>query len=334
MNKNAIKNLLRTAVYGSLMPSEIARNQRPLSNSARTELKTELRRHYFSQPLNFFATTPEKYLAGAEGINDMEDHLEVRLDTHRRRVIPWLNAARPLAGSRVLEIGCGTGASTIALAEQGAEVTAVDVNEGNLFAAEARCRIYNLEAKFLCANAINLHEHFEAGDFDFIIFFATLEHLTYAERISAMRSTWAMLKPSGLWCVVDTPNRLWWYDSHTALLPFFNWLPDDLALDYAPHSEREFMKCYAMAGRAEDVKLDFARRGRGVSYHEFDLAMGPSASINVVSALELYLRDRSVAIRLKARFSKDRQFEAVLKKLGPPIHSGFYQHNLDLIMRK
>jgi S-adenosylmethionine-dependent methyltransferase len=330
----SIKKCLRDAAYRSLVPPNLAQNHRALSPAARAELEKTLRRHYFSQPLNYFAATCDEYLASPEGQADMADHMEARTNQNRQTVIPWLNATQPLAGCRVLEIGCGTGASTVALAEQGCNVVGVDVNQGNLLAAQDRCRIYDLHAHFLCANATDLCKHVQPGEFDLIIFFAALEHLTYAERISAMRDTWAMLQPGGLWCVVETPNRLWWFDAHTAYLPFFNWLPDDLALDYAPYSGREFMKTYATAGRGDEVRLDFARRGRGVSYHEFDIAIGQSGSLNVVSALNLYERKQSLAIRASWRFSASRKFEAFLSAHGPKMHLGFYQPNLDLIIRR
>jgi 2-polyprenyl-3-methyl-5-hydroxy-6-metoxy-1,4-benzoquinol methylase len=329
-----IRQLVRNAVDRSLVPPNLAAKQRPLSDSARAELQDALRRHFFSQSINYFAATCDEYLASPEGQTDMADHTEGRTTTYRQTFIPWLVASRPLASCCVLEIGCGTGAFTVPLSEQGGDVVAVDVDEGNLRAAQERCRIYGLEAKFLCASATDLHKHFQTGAFDLIIFSASLEHLTYAERISAMNRTWAMLQPGGLWCVVEAPNRLWWFDGHTSGLPFFNWLPDDLALDYAPLSDRAFMKRYATAGRDDAVKLDFARRGRGVSYHEFDLALGPSASLNVVSALNVYLRDQSLAIRASWELSKPRRFEAFLRAHGPRIHRGFYQPYLDLIIRK
>jgi 2-polyprenyl-3-methyl-5-hydroxy-6-metoxy-1,4-benzoquinol methylase len=318
----------------SLVPPSIARNQRPLSDSARAETKEVLRRHYFSQSLHYFAATPNEYLASLEGQLDLADNLEGKTNFNRRLVIPWLDAVRPLARSRVLEIGCGSGDSTVALAEQGCDLVAVDVNQNDLLTCQERFRILSLNVKLLCANAIDLQRHFKTGAFDLIIFSATLEHLTYAERISAMKSTWAMLQPGGLWCVVDTPNRLWWFDGHTSKLPFFNWLPDDLALDYASHCERAFMKRYGDAGRNDEVKLDFARRGRGVSYHEFDLTLGPITSLNVVSALRLYLRKRSLAIRTAWLFSRSRRFEVFLRSHGPRIHPGFFQQSLDLIIRK
>ena len=179
-----------------------------LSDRDRSDLREVLRRNYFSQPLNYFSGTPDEYLASGEGQADMANHLERRTNSDRQIVIPWLDSVCQLQGCRVLEIGCGTGASTIALAEQGCDVTAVDVNEGNLLAAQERCRIHGLSAKFLCANATELQKQFPLGTFDLIVFFATLEHLTYAERMPAMKGTWAMLKPGGLWGVVETPNRL------------------------------------------------------------------------------------------------------------------------------
>jgi 2-polyprenyl-3-methyl-5-hydroxy-6-metoxy-1,4-benzoquinol methylase len=329
-----IKQILNDAVYRSFVPPDLAINQRPLSDSARAELREALRCHFFSQSLNYFAATRDEYLASPEGQMDMSDHLDGRLTVNRRQIIPWLAAIQPLTGCRVLEIGCGTGASTIALVEQGCDTVSVDVNQDNLLAAKERCRIYGLDARFLCANATELHNRFQTGAFDLIIFFATLEHLTYAERISAMRSTWAMLQPGGLWCVVETPNRLWWFDGHTAGLPFFNWLPDDLALDYAPHSDRGSMKSYAHAEHDDAEKLDFARRGRGVSYHEFDVAIGESDSLNVVSSLRLFQREHSLAMRTMSQFSASRKFEAFLRANGPHIHPGFYQPMLDLVIRR
>ena len=311
-----------------------AQRHRRLSDSKQEDVREALRRHYFSQPLNYFAATPEDYLNTSEGKQDLENHLNWRTDTDRAHVVPWLASVLPLEGCRVLEIGCGTGASTVALAEQGCDVTAVDVNEGNIRAAQERCRVYDLKPHFTCCNATDVHKVFPSTGFGLIVFFATLEHLTYAERLAAMKSTWDMLEPGAFWCVVDTPNRLWWFDNHTAFLPFYHWLPDDLALDYAPHSDRAFMKNYGSAKRDDAVRLDFARRGRGVSYHEFDMALGESGSLDVVSAMDLYLRDRSLVLWAKWRASQDRKYEAILRSLGLKIHRGFYQSYLNLIVRK
>ena len=62
--------------------------------------------------------------------------------------------------------------------------------------------------------------------------------MVHEERLQAIADTWTMLRPGDLWCVIETPNRLWHTDTHTALLPFYHWLPDDLAFKYARFSQR------------------------------------------------------------------------------------------------
>ena len=62
-----IRQRLRDAAYRSLVPPDLAANQRPLSESGRAELQEVLRSHYFSQPLNYFAATRDEYLAIPEG---------------------------------------------------------------------------------------------------------------------------------------------------------------------------------------------------------------------------------------------------------------------------
>ena len=47
-----------------------------------------------------------------------------------------------------------------------------------------------------------------------------------------------MLAENGWLVIIETPNRLWWSDSHTSELPFYNWLPDELAFRYRGHSRR------------------------------------------------------------------------------------------------
>jgi S-adenosylmethionine-dependent methyltransferase len=263
----------------------------------------------------------------------LQDHLYRRLDASRNTVIPWLSSAKPLSGSRILEIGCGTGSSTVALAEQGADVTGVDVLESSLVVAKDRCEVYDLGVKFHCANATEVHKLFVGQHFDFIIFFASLDHMTHNERMVAMKNTWDMLSPGSLWCVIETPNRLWYYDGHTSHLPFYLWLPDDLAFLYSRFSPRKgFRDLYREVDDA--WKLDFLRRGRGVSFHEFELTMKRAEELDVVSSLPIFLRRQNLLRRVLWMLTGNRGFESFLMQCGPKIHTGFYQNSLDLIIRK
>jgi len=119
--------------------------------------------------------------------NDLNAHLSRRLESDRRTIIPWIDNASTLQDKRILEIGCGTGSSTVALAEQGAKVTGTDIDEGALSVAKDRSRVYGMEAEFRALNANEIKDSFGANAFDMIIFFACLEHMTIGERLTSLR---------------------------------------------------------------------------------------------------------------------------------------------------
>jgi S-adenosylmethionine-dependent methyltransferase len=133
--------------------------------------------------------------------------------------------------------------------------------------------------------------------------------------------------------VIETPNRLWYFDHHTALLPFYLWLPDDLAFEYARHSPREpFNRGFGEP--TDEAMLSFLRHGRGVSYHELELAIGDLEALRVVSSLGGFQMEQNVLRRLRNRMTTAHRFESFLASVGPAIHRGFYEPRLDLIIRK
>ncbi|MFN3912024.1 class I SAM-dependent methyltransferase [Hyphomonas sp.] len=64
-----------------------------------------------------------------------------------------LAAARPVEGERVIDIGCGAGALSLALAQQGADVTGVDVSVPLVELARRRASEDNLGVRFIVADA-------------------------------------------------------------------------------------------------------------------------------------------------------------------------------------
>src|SRR5687768_13144068 len=96
------------------VPARLARNFLPLAPPGRQELLTSIKAHYLTgwRSTENYAPSYTEYLVA--------DHLHTGLDGDRSTVIPWLDRVRRLDGLRVLDIGCGTGSSTVALAEQGA----------------------------------------------------------------------------------------------------------------------------------------------------------------------------------------------------------------------
>lgn len=324
-----IRNILRP-LFTPKIPKDVSDRFRQIDQKGLYYIEAALKKHYFTQGNNWFKAA---YLSSEQGQNDLQDHLCRRLNNFRSTVIPWLSSVKPLKGTRILEIGCGTGSSTVALAEQGANVIAIDILESSLRVAKKRSKVYNLDVDFVCANATELHNIFVNYQFDFIIFFASLEHMTYGERMIAMKKTWEMLAPGNYWCIIDTPNRLWYVDFHTSLLPFYQWLPDDLAYSYSRYSPRESF-CDMYRESDEGSEQSFLRQGRGVSFHEFELTMRRAEELNVVSSLSIYLQHQNPLRKVLLTPSVDRRFEAVLKQCGPNIHRGFFQRSLDLIIIK
>jgi 2-polyprenyl-3-methyl-5-hydroxy-6-metoxy-1,4-benzoquinol methylase len=304
-------------------PHHLLRNQIRIDDDRRQAIRASVRRNYHQGWRSKSNYSTAMYEA------DVAAHTQGRLDLDRRMVIPWLDRARRLRDSRILEIGCGTGSSTVALAEQGAEVTGIDIDHGALAVARDRCAAFGVKAELHELNAAALAEVFHGRAFDFIIFFASLEHMTIAERLAALRDAWSMLPTGGLLAVVETPNRLWYFDNHTSWLPFFHWLPDELAFLYSSFSPREnFRELY----REYDATAEehFLRRGRGMSFHEFDLAIRPVADLHVVSSLSTFQGTRYKLQRSIA----ERRYKSILRRTCPDIHEGFCDDNLFLIIEK
>lgn len=317
----SFKKMAKKALHRT--PPQLLSRHRSIDAQAVRELEQSIKDNYFTGWRSKDHYTP----AGYE--RDLHAHLRIRLEEDRRSVVPWLDRAGRLAGQRVLEIGCGTGSSTVALAEQGAKVTGIDLDAGALAVAKDRLRLYGLEASVRCLNSLEMRSTFGTEAFDTIIFFACLEHMTIAERLASLKDAWAMLPPGGRMVIVETPNRLWYFDEHTAWLPFFHWLPNELAFRYARFSEREnFRDLYT--DYTADSKEHFLRRGRGISFHEFDIAIGPVKDLKVVSSLAQFQGLRHALGRSRL----NRQYRSLLTKIHPGVHPGFFEDNLDLIVEK
>lgn len=101
-------------------------------------------------------------------------------------------------GTRVLDIGCGTGYGSAALAETH-EVTAIDNNKEAINYAK---RHYRGKAKFLVVNALKLP--FKDSKFDAICSFEAIEHIKDVEKF--LKEVIRVLKQGGKF-IMSTPNK-------------------------------------------------------------------------------------------------------------------------------
>lgn len=272
----------------------------------------------------------EQFHASSEGRSTLGMHLSDRLHLDRFQFVPWIDHVLPLPNSNILEIGCGTGSATVSLAEQGATMTALDLHAEALEATALRCRLHGLDVTCINGNAQDLGKLFRPGQFNMIIFFAVLEHMTLAERRSSLEAAWALLSPGQFLCITDTPNRLWPYDSHTSFLPFFHWLPDELAFAYSEHSPRFPFKT-RFREPSREANLNFIRHGRGVSYHEIELAL---KAVDIISDQTSYLTARNPAKFLKRLLARDGRREKMLNDYAPALPRALFRENLNLILRR
>ena len=179
--KSFIRQILRrrsTRQYQ--VPKHLAENHRSADDAGLAELRKSIVTNYHVGWRSREAYSDEAYE------RDLNDHLLNRCEGDRSLVVPWLDTLRPLRSMKILEIGCGTGSSTVALAEQGATVVGIDVDEGAILVAKDRCRVYGITADIHVMSAEQIKREFQGEAFDLVIFFACLEHMTVGERLAAL----------------------------------------------------------------------------------------------------------------------------------------------------
>jgi glycine/sarcosine N-methyltransferase len=100
--------------------------------------------------------------------------------------------------SRILDIACGTGSHSLALAGQAREVIGVDLDPAMIRAARAKARACGLQVEFRVMDMLSMAESLEAG-FDMLFCIGnSLVHLETSEQIASMlRDCRALLKPGG-----------------------------------------------------------------------------------------------------------------------------------------
>ena len=298
------------------------KNHLKFSDEQIKKLKTSIEFNYLDRGNTKSKLTEQEYN------NALNGQLFGRLDYNRNRIAPWLNSIKSLEGANILEIGCGTGISTLALSEQGANVTGIDVDEGALNVAKDRMKISGFETDLYLMNADEIKDNFKTKKFDFIIYYAVLEHMTIKERLSSLKQAWDILPEGSFLSVIETPNRLWYYDSHTAAMPFYDWLPDELAFYYSKFSERKsFNDSYRELN--DDNMINFLRWGRGASFHEFELAIAPLNKLNVVGSLMQFEKTAFLKSGIKGM-----RYINFLKSLHKNLPKGFCYPYLDIVLKK
>ncbi len=123
----------------------------------------------------------------------------------RYRIDKVLQIHDPAAGDRVVDLGCGWGTFSFALAERGLEVTGVDFSRRSIeFCETRRDEGAHPKLSFLCADAGDTG--LEEGAYDVVLAADLFEHLYPDDSERVAREAFRLLKPGGRF-VTWTPHR-------------------------------------------------------------------------------------------------------------------------------
>jgi 2-polyprenyl-6-hydroxyphenyl methylase/3-demethylubiquinone-9 3-methyltransferase len=173
--------------------------------------------------------------------------------------LDWIGSLAPLAGRRVVDVGCGGGILADAMARKGADVLGIDLSTkalrvAQLHALEAatpRIAYREVSAEALAAQ--------QPGQFDVVTCMEMLEHVP--DPASVVRACAAMVKPGG-WVFFSTINR-----NPKAFL--YAIVGAEYVLDLLPRGTHEYLKFIRpseLAGWCRQAGLAL-QQSRGMAYN-------------------------------------------------------------------
>ena len=108
--------------------------------------------------------------------------------------LEWINARVPLAGRKVIDIGCGGGILAESMARKGADVTGIDLSEKALKVADLHSLESGVQLRYQLIAAEAMAQA-EAGQYDVVTCMEMLEHVPDPAAIVKAAAT--LVKPGG-----------------------------------------------------------------------------------------------------------------------------------------
>jgi len=121
-----------------------------------------------------------------------DDYLAVLVEVLKKDYAP--------KGGKLLELGCGDGANSVWLAEQGYEICGIDIAPTAIEWAREKAKTRNVTTDFRVGDVLNLNDYSD-NHFDFVLDGHCFHCIIDADRKSFLNSALRVLKPGGLFHV-------------------------------------------------------------------------------------------------------------------------------------
>ncbi|HEY4316940.1 MAG TPA: bifunctional 2-polyprenyl-6-hydroxyphenol methylase/3-demethylubiquinol 3-O-methyltransferase UbiG [Herbaspirillum sp.] len=191
--------------------------------------------------------------------------------------LEWINGRAPLAGKRVLDVGCGGGILAESMARKGADVTGIDLSDKALKVADLHSLESGIQVRYEKIAVEELAAREPAG-FDVVTCMEMLEHVP--DPASVVRACAALAKPGGQ-LFFSTLNR-----NSKAYL--FAILGAEYLLRMLPRGTHDYAKFITPAElarfiRENDLQLDALK---GLSYNPLTkiYSLNQDTSVNYMAA--------------------------------------------------
>ena len=194
--------------------------------------------------------------------------------------LQWINSLYPLKGLQVLDVGCGGGILTDAMARSGAQATGIDLASKALLVAQ----LHALEAQTPDVSyqeiSVEALAAKQPGSFDVVTCMEMLEHVP--DPASVVRACATLVKPGG-WVFFSTLNR----SAKSFLLAIVG---AEYMLNLLPRGTHEYAKMIRpseLASYCRGASLDL-RHTRGMGYNPLSqrYALNADTSINYLFATQ------------------------------------------------
>lgn len=130
-------------------------------------------------------------------------HGQVEFRTSLKYIHKYIDTQIPPQEFKILDIGAGTGRYSVALAEEGYDVTAVELVKYNLGILKSK----NSSVKAMQGNALNLKK-LASDQFDLTLLFGPMYHLFgFEDKLKALNEAKRVTKPGGIILVAYCMNE-------------------------------------------------------------------------------------------------------------------------------